>query len=411
MKKKILLIFLIVIFLGTLFYLMVSSEIIKLETASSMVEDDSKVVLTVEDLEDGKFYIWHDSIYGIEHDLEGAVDKDVFKLCPSGTINWKKNKYVNRTIWFSSTEDVDIPTLFPGDKLIYVSKTNTPGSDGSALDYGNINWERYADYGYTIGVSNLTADKSGHYFIDYDPDNGYEGYINKESDLKDVGSFKSFKGYRIYLDKVGSKDVRYGLMSPGGTILGLDKDQNYLCKWYKGTYVSDFSLVANQRTFGSLESFITYDWNFISTEDSLSDIHSCIAITIPSYFKSGYYYIADTGLFRYVAMEDISKYNGSVYDPNLNWNDPIILYDEFGMVLYNPFENIDNRDKYDSVSGNNPTIVIDYDKQIYNSDFEVITDPSINESDSGAEEYEELEVDYYYESDDDAELEGSTRLQ
>ena len=42
------------------------------------------------------------------------------------------------------------------------------------------------------------------------------------------------------------------------------------------------------------------------------------------------------GLFRYVAEEDAKKYNGKAYDENINWNEPMILYNEDGTVLFDP---------------------------------------------------------------------------
>lgn len=61
-----------------------------------------------------------------------------------------------------------------------------------------------------------------------------------------------------------------------------------------------------------------------------------IVIEIPEYFKSGYYFVNGVGLFRYVADSDISKYNGKSYDESIDWNDPIILYDDDGVVIYDP---------------------------------------------------------------------------
>lgn len=42
------------------------------------------------------------------------------------------------------------------------------------------------------------------------------------------------------------------------------------------------------------------------------------------------------GLFRYVSDEDSYVYNGKPYDEAVDWNDPIILYNEDGTVKYNP---------------------------------------------------------------------------
>lgn len=60
------------------------------------------------------------------------------------------------------------------------------------------------------------------------------------------------------------------------------------------------------------------------------------AMDIPDYFKSGYYFVNGVGLFRYVSDEDSYVYNGKPYDEAVDWNDPIILYNEDGTVKYDP---------------------------------------------------------------------------
>lgn len=414
--KKVLIIFIGIMVVFTIFYALYSSGVISFETAEDMESNKSDILITIDDLENDRFYVWHDTQYSLEQDLSGTSDPSVFTICPEGTNNWDKNKSVNRTIWFSSGEDEKIPTLYPGDELIYVSQTSVPGESESALENGNIKWERFADYGYSIGVTNLTADKSGHYYISYDSDAGYAGYINELTDARDVAEFKNFAGSKIYLDKVGDVDVREGLVSDGGTILSLNQDNEYLCKWYKGTYVSDFKLTANVHVFCSMESFSTVEWEFVSNDSNLNHIRSCITITIPEELKTGYYYISELGFFRYVNMDDISLYNGKPYDPTVNWNDPIILYDVHGQVMYNPFQGIDERSRVGAGTSRSNGVKVEnqnYESKDdnYNSDFQIVDDPYENNSDAGAEEYENFDDDIYYEDDEGDEMEGYTDMQ
>lgn len=407
--KKILAIFIGIMLVFTIFYALYYAGVISFETVADLENEEAAVVISIDDLENDKFYIWHDTEHSLEEDLAGTSDPDVFTICPEGTINWNKNKGAARTIWFPSTEDSHIPTLYPGDELIYVSQTSVPGESSSVIENGNIRWERFADYGYSIGVTNLVADKSGHYYIEYNSDTGFSGFINDLTDAKDVAEFKNFAGSRIYLDKVGNIDIREGLVSDGGTILNLSKDSEYLCKWYKGSYVSDFKLTASVHAFCSMESFNTVKWDFVSNDSNLTHIRSCITITIPEEFKSGYYYISDIGFFRYVGMEDISLYNGNPYDPAVNWNDPIILHDEHGQVMYDPFLGIDERNRLgagttqsNGVKVENPNYENKEDN--YNSDFKIVDDPYENQSDDGAEEYENIEGEIYYEDEEIEEI-------
>ena len=204
-------------------------------------------------------------------------------------------------------------------------------------------------------------------------------------------------------------------MSDGGTILSLNQDNEYLCKWYKGTYVSDFKLTANVHVFCSMESFSTVEWEFVSNDSNLNHIRSCITITIPEELKTGYYYISELGFFRYVNMDDISLYNGKPYDPTVNWNDPIILYDVHGQVMYNPFQGIDERSRVGAGTSRSNGVKVENQNHEskddnYNSDFQIVDDPYENNSDAGAEEYENFDDDIYYEDEGDV-MEGYTDMQ
>ena len=382
MSKKIFIGICVVMIVVIIVYTLLSSGIVTFETVGENEETPASVV-SAEDLQDECFYIWHDSHSTLEEDLEGTSEADVFNLCPAGHINWAKRKWIGHTLWFSTDEDYLIPTLYPGDKLIYISMSSVP--------YDGIEFERFADYGYTIGVSNLEADKSGHYRIVYDSDNGYEGYINSLSDAVQIPQF--FRNVDVFLESIGNISVKNGLISDGGTVLSLDKDGEYLVKWYKGTYRNDFKMTANQHAYGSIESFTTYDFEFVDNGNSdLSNIHSCVVITIPEWFKTGYYYINGKGFFRYVNVNDLTTYNGLAYDPNVNWNDPIILYDEHGFVVYDPSTGLDKRDSTAYVSGGS-TLYRDDEKNAsingYDGAYtENMTPEMYTDMDAGAEGYE-----------------------
>jgi len=147
-----------------------------------------------------------------------------------------------------------------------------------------------------------------------------------ESDAAQIIAFDTIS--RLYLDKVGDTRVNKDTASAGGTVTGLTKGKSYVCEFYTGTYYQDFKLTANIHSFGTLERFVSYDYEFLHS--------NCIAITIPEYFKSGYYFVNGVGLFRYVSDEDLKTYNGLAYDENIDWNDPIIIYDENGFVISDP---------------------------------------------------------------------------
>lgn len=278
----------------------------------------------VNDLSSGKAYVWHHEGGNIENDLKSKVDSSVFFSCIKGDYNFKNKELEEgvdhpRSIWISSETDESIPTVTKNDLLIYVSSTAVP--DG-------IIFERFADYGYSIGLSNMIKDGGGHYYIEYaavDKDD-YKYYIDMNSDAKQLGNLEAIE--KLYLDKVGNTKVKEDNVSAGGTVLGLTKDKSYVCEFYTGTYYQDFKLQANIHTFSSLERFTSFEYEFMHS--------NFIGISIPDYFKSGYYYVNGVGLFRYVADEDLATYNGKAYDENIDWNDPIIVYNENGEVIEDP---------------------------------------------------------------------------
>ena len=150
--------------------------------------------------------------------------------------------------------------------------------------------------------------------------------MDLKSDAVEITAFDTIS--RLYLDKVGGMDVNETSVSDGGTVEGLKKDKSYLCEFYTGTFYQDFKLKANIHAFGSLERFVCHDYTFLHA--------NCIRIEIPEWFKSGYYYVQGCGLFRYVSDKDLSTYNKKAYDENIDWNDPIKQYDEYGVCIFDP---------------------------------------------------------------------------
>ena len=326
-KKKINPLVVVGVIVVAIIAIVVGSQIFGINLFATLSGESAKASTSfsdVNELSSGKAYVWHHEGGNIEEDLKSKADKSVFFSCIKGDYNFKNKELEEdvehpRSIWISSDEDDSIPTVTKDDLLIYVSNTAVP--DG-------IIFERLADYGYSIGVSNMIKDGGGHYYIEYaavDEDD-YKYYLDMNSDASQLSSLETIE--KLYLDKVGDTKVRQNNVSKGGTVLGLKKDKNYVCEFYTGTYYQDFKLKANIHTFSSLERFTSYKYEFMHS--------NFIVISIPDYFKSGYYFVNGVGLFRYVADSDVSIYNGKAYDENINWNDPIIVYNENGEVIEDP---------------------------------------------------------------------------
>lgn len=382
-KKGIIIIFFIALPVIILFVLIFSGIIPSpFKTLEGEQAKETEEVISVDDLQDNCYYVWHnDNQSDIAKDLRGTTQEGVFKLCPVGLTNWKDNENIRHTIWFDTRNDGDIPTLYTGDELIYISGTDIP--------YEGIEWERFADYGYTIGVANLEGDQSGHYRIINSTEDGYTYYVNPESDAAQLMQFVNTS--ELFIDKIGSVCVRDDFVSAGGTLLGLDKDTKYVCEWYMGTYYQDFEMTADTHVFCHLEKFTTYQYEFLHS--------NCISITIPKWLKTGYYYVSGLGFFRYVSKDDIYRYNGKAYDAGIDWNNPMILYDENGSLEYDPstgFESdVYKEREYGKKQDNQTGSTADAGEYEENNQPVYVQDESENSpeesenmSDSGAEMYE-----------------------
>lgn len=208
------------------------------------------------------------------------------------------------------------------------------GAESILKDYIELLEDRYeyivVDCSPNLGQLTINAlvAAGGHYYFEYavSDENDYKYYIDDKSDAKQLTELEAIA--KIYLDKVGKIKVNEDSVSEGGTVLGLEKDKKYVCEFYTGTYYQDFMLTANIHSFGSMERFVSYNYEFMHS--------TFIVIEIPEYFKSGYYFINGVGLFRYVADKDADTYNKEAYDASIDWNDPIIIYDENGEVIFDP---------------------------------------------------------------------------
>ena len=316
--RKVALILLMAVIMGTL------SGCGLFETFAGANKDDVYEYSDVYELKSGKAYVWNpagdETIYD---DIAKVNSKPVFFRVHLGDYNFKNEELTEtsehpRTIWMDAVNDKRLPTVTSRDALIYISDTQVPDS---------IVFERFGDYGYTIGVANLIADGGDHYYLPYavDDDAEFEYYIDMESDAAQLGEFTTIT--KLYLDKVGDIKVNKDSVTDGGTVAGLTKGEQYVCEFYTGTYYQDYLLTADIHTFCSLERFVSYDFEFLHS--------NCISITIPDYFKSGYYMVNGVGLFRYVADADLEAYEKGELD-SINWNDPIIIYDEYGFIVYDP---------------------------------------------------------------------------
>ena len=317
MKNKILIIIIALVSL-MLIASIVLSKLGIIDTGEVKAEEETvEVINSVEELEDGCIYVWKN--------CEGkkiTAEDNEFILCPEGNTNIKyKDRTVseaNYTVWVDSRQDKQIPTVTRGDRLIYVSKEGVPDTYDFLRMYEN---------GYSIGLTSLQPDAGGHYYVNYMQTDAkdFKQYINAECDAGDLAGLGVKK---LYLEKVGKAKLTEENISESGIVTGLKKNKQYVCEFYTGTYFQDYMLTADQHTFTEFEDFECHGYEFLHS--------NCISIDIPEWLCSGYYYINGSALFRFVDDKDIEVYNGKPYDKNIEWNEPLIQYNEFGRVIYDP---------------------------------------------------------------------------
>nr|WP_297765911.1 hypothetical protein [uncultured Butyrivibrio sp.] len=256
----------------------------------------------VSKLEDGKFYVRH------------KVSEDEYECTPvyfgNGTFEEETTPTTpsdDRVLWYKDDFE-KIPTLYPGDSLIMHT---------TAVVEEKMVFERFEDYGYTIGICGMEELKSGRYKIYTDKDK------NNTYPYGDTDEILKLENKYVVLESIGDKPTRAShgtdqelqtFLTRSGTIRKLEPGKTFKVVIYEGTVCHEYYFTSNIRAFGSMEVVSTYDYEF---EDS-----NLLRVDIPEYFNSGYYMINGIGLFRYVSEEDMA------YVDNADFNKANVAPDE-----------------------------------------------------------------------------------
>ena len=238
-------------------------------------------------LTDGMYYVVHEGIYYPVY----TYHKNVAATGDLGTtVNY------GREIYFLDENFTDIPTLFPGDHLVFYSSTQM-------LDYAS--WERYEYRGSTIGVYDLQKTVGGHYYLDI----GQETVpIVPGSDMVPLSELAADN---ITIDRIGNVVVDDTCVD-GGIIVGMTPSEKYQVEIYTGTMYKSYTAVASTHALRAYELFASTGINYL--QDRFWEID------IPKYFVDGFYSIGDQGLLRIV--------KGQGYDENTDYNEKLLYVDE-----------------------------------------------------------------------------------
>ena len=295
-------------------------QIRKTDSLKGMYESTN----SVDELYPGQYYVWHDKKKKkIEKDLKydkekfKSYDYDIFKPVYLDGYSFDASDFSTvgektRIAWFDSSSDDKIPTLYKGDELIYYSPDSMPET---------FNIERFEDYGYSTGIFGLDTTADGKVVYRFENEEFLSSGTKASSTGSCIEKLNSVSETAI-IDTIGGKKIDSSYISDAGTLLKMKKDDSYDSVVYGGTKRYTCTLTADTRIFVSMEGFQTVDAVLLKG--------NVAKIKLPDYMKDGYYCINGMGIFRYV--------NGTSYDKNTIFNDPIILKDENGGILYDPTE-------------------------------------------------------------------------
>lgn len=270
-------------------------------------------------LSDNMFYVIHnDTYYPVYTYLENAAAEEDNEY----GVNLDYQVETEKMLFYTTDNEKNIPTLYPGDKLVYYSHNHL-------LSY--ITWERYYDMGYTIGVTNLLSDIGGRCYINKeDTDDNYT--VLPDSELY---ALEKETASNILFDKIGGMQVTPDMIE-NGIITGTKKDTVYDVDVYTGTYYQYYSVTANYHALHAFELYASIDYQ--TMQDFIYEV------TIPDYLLTGYYNLNSIGLVRIVREETYDEYTDFneklLYQSDGYWSqdDPEYVYTYTPPYCYSDYE-------------------------------------------------------------------------
>lgn len=241
--------------------------------------NESLAPIGIDSLAPGCFYVKSgDSFYRLP--LEDCnFDPKQEILSTDDTSNGRTDPDSNRLLDFVH-RDSAIPTLYKNDLLIYVS-------DGTISFF---TWERYLDYGYSIGLSGLEYTDAEKILSG----NNTVAAVGSSIEAA-VSSVSLPENVRLTVDKINGTAITAQFLNDGGIITGMSKGVTANIDFYAGTQHIPLTASADTRYFKSFELYKT-DKYALSTD-------GYAIIDIPMYFKSGYYLINNSGFVKFLNVD------------------------------------------------------------------------------------------------------------
>ena len=204
----------------------------------------------------------------------------------------------SRVIWNLEEQDDLLPVLYKNEPLVFAIDADIPQE---------TTLERFKDIGYSLGVRELSENENGMFQVDGQDDMKSGSAAMAAFQTKDKEGQDSDP--RIAIDNISGKKLTEDNISSSNTITGLKKNKTYQLDVYVGSKYAEVSAKADTHIYQSSET--------VSITSLSMTKNGYVAIDMPENLQSGYYYLSDGGMFKYVAVEKGEKEDDIDYNvPN-----------------------------------------------------------------------------------------------
>lgn len=251
------------------------------------VNEDEEVIkltrLSKKELVDGKCYI-----------KDGTSFYEPYLATRTFTSSYSASDDT-RIIWMMEGEESLIPTLYKGEAIVFSTSKSLPE---------DIKVERFKDIGYTIGLAGFNAVQSGQ--ITQYTANMNNMLLNTDA----YNNLSVIEAATLTVAELDGNPVTKNDFTYGGVLADLKKGQSYLLGLYIGSYYNELEIKADARAFVS-------DSQIVLNEISLTK-NGYYSVRATEDMESGYYYLPDIGIFRYINMDKRTAMSQDSIDYNKN---------------------------------------------------------------------------------------------
>lgn len=183
-----------------------------------------------------------------------------------------------RIMAFLTLDYKTVPTLYKNEIIAIASEK---------VELPPINVTRFREVGYSIGMYGLQLDEDGYYTGELKK-NVYK-FSNTYSLLSETSPSNN-----IRIVAINNEPVSREMISSSGVFNCMEKNAEYTIDYYAGTRYRTDTMISDVLTLEEYEYYTISD-----TSDSKNGY---ISYKMPDDAKSGWYYIKDAGMFRYIAF-------------------------------------------------------------------------------------------------------------